>query len=149
VESRHAPREVLDGTLGRSFGLASLAGRRVLLLSGLARPEGFRASATALGAVVAAERAFPDHHVFTGAELDEAFAAAMRAGCDLVLTTEKDAMRLPAWCAGDGRLRVLRIDAEVVAGEEVLDAALRGCFGRNPASPAPTSTPPPTWRREP
>jgi tetraacyldisaccharide 4'-kinase len=124
VESRHAPRDVLDGALSRSLGLPWLAGRRLLLLSGLARPESFRRTATGLGAVVAAERVYPDHHPFDDAELREALAAAGSAGCDAVLLTEKDAMRLSPERARDERLRVLRIEAEVVAGAASLDSAL-------------------------
>jgi tetraacyldisaccharide 4'-kinase len=132
VESRHAPREVLDGPLARTFGLASLAGRRVFLLSGLARPASFRATVASLGARVGGERAFPDHHPFSEAEVDETLVAAARAGCDAVLTTEKDAVRLPPSRAGEERLRVLRIEAEVVAGGDVLDASLRECLAWHP-----------------
>lgn len=124
VESRHAPRDVLDGALSRSLGLPWLAGRRVLLLSGLARPGSFRRTATGLGAVVAAERAYPDHHAFSEGELEEALAAAASAGCDAVLVTEKDAVRLSPERARDERLRVLRIEAEVVAGAASLESAL-------------------------
>ncbi len=130
VESRHAPRDVLDGALSRSLGLPWLAGRRVLLLSGVARPESFRRTATGLGAVVAAERSYPDHHRFGDAELDEALAAAGREGCDAVLLTEKDAVRLSPERGRDERLRVLRIEAEVVAGAASLAAALAECLSR-------------------
>jgi len=74
--------------------------------------------------VVAAERRYPDHHRFTAAEVDEALAAAAAAGCARVVTTEKDAVRLDPGRAADPRLAVVRIDAEVVAGEDVLEAAL-------------------------
>jgi tetraacyldisaccharide 4'-kinase len=77
-----------------------------------------------LGATVAAERRYPDHHRFTAAEVDEALAAAAAAGCARVVTTEKDAVRLDPARAADPRLAVVRIDAEVVAGEDVLEAAL-------------------------
>lgn len=124
VESRHAPEELLDGALERPLGLASLRGQRVLLLSGLARPGSFRRTVEGLGAEVVAERRHPDHHRFTGADLDEALRAADRAGCARVVTTEKDAVRLPAGAARDPRLAVVRIRAEILRGEGVLDAAL-------------------------
>jgi tetraacyldisaccharide 4'-kinase len=130
LESRHAPRDVLDGALSRSLGLAWLAGRRVLLLSGVAKPESFRRTAAGLGAVVAAERAYPDHHPFSEADLDEALATAGREGCEAVLLTEKDAVRLSPEQARDARLRVLRIEAEIVAGAASLDAALEECLSR-------------------
>ena len=136
VESRHAPVDVLDGELSRSFGLEALRGRRALLLAGVARPAGFRRTLGALGAEVAAERLFPDHHRFEPAELGDVLRAAERAGCEVVVTTEKDAVRLPVGAARDARVRVVRIDAEIVAGEEVLGAALEGVLARYPGSTA-------------
>jgi tetraacyldisaccharide 4'-kinase len=133
VESRHAPVDVLDGPLERSLGRAALRGARVLLLCGIARPEGFRRTVEALGAAVARERAYPDHHAFSEAELDEALGAAGGAGCDAVVLTEKDAVRLAPERAADGRLRVVRIDAEVTAGGDVLDAALARALAGAPA----------------
>jgi tetraacyldisaccharide 4'-kinase len=128
VESRHAPLDVVDGLLERSLGPDVLRGRAVLLLCGLARPGAFRRTVEGLGARVVAERRHPDHHRFTPAELAEALAAAAAAGAELVVTTEKDAVRLEPGQACEPRLAVVRIEAEVLAGaaalDEVLDAAL-------------------------
>jgi tetraacyldisaccharide 4'-kinase len=124
VESRHAPVDVLDGTLTRGHGLASLRGRRVFPLSGVARPAGFHRTLAELGAEVVEGRAYPDHHAFSGPELDEAFAAAEEARCELLVTTEKDAVRLPVDRAADPRLRVVRIQIELLAGADVLESVL-------------------------
>lgn len=124
VESRHAPLDLLDGTLTGSRGLAAARGKRVLLLSGLARPGAFRRTVEGLGAEVVAERRHPDHHRFTAADLDDARAAADQARADLILTTEKDAVKLPPEVAAEPRLAVVRIEAEILAGEAALEAAL-------------------------
>jgi len=128
VESRHAPLDLVDGTLGRPLGLEALRGLPVLLLSGLARPGAFRRTVEGLGARVVGERRHPDHHRFGAAELDEAFAAAAAAGAARVLTTEKDAVRLAPERAADPRLAVLRIEAEVLRGAEVLEQALQAAL---------------------
>jgi tetraacyldisaccharide 4'-kinase len=134
VESRHAPLDLLDGALSRSRGLAALRGKRVLLLSGLARPGSFRRTVEGLGAEVVAERSHPDHHRFTAADLDGARAAADAARAELMVTTEKDAVRLPPAFGAEPRLAVVRIEAELLAGEgalnAVLDAALAAGDGR-------------------
>ncbi len=135
VESRSAVLDVLDGALARRFGADALRGRRTLALCAIARPERFHETLRELGAEVRLARAFGDHHPFTSAELEEVLAAAARAGCDVVATTEKDAVRLPTLFASDPRVRVVRIGAELIAGEELLarliDAALRAV----PAAP--------------
>jgi tetraacyldisaccharide 4'-kinase len=128
VESRHAPRDLADGRLERTFPLSDLAGRRVGLLTGVARPGSVRRTVESLGAAVVAVSEFPDHHRFTEAEVAEALRSSERAGADLLVTTEKDAVRLPAAVAGDPRIRVVRIDVEVLQGGEVLGAALAGAL---------------------
>jgi tetraacyldisaccharide 4'-kinase len=133
VESRHRPVDLLDGRLHVSFGLDALRGRRVRLLAAIARPEVFRRTVEALGAVVAGERHFRDHHRFRERELREVLGSAARsaeAGAEWVVTTEKDAVRLGLEAAGHPRLRVLRIEAEVVRGEEVLGRALDAALAR-------------------
>ncbi len=133
VESRLAVADLCDGALSRVFPAASLRGRRVLLLAGIARPERFRRTVERLGAEVAGERLFRDHHRYAAAELDQAFAAARSAGCDQVVTTEKDAVRLPAPWAGEEMLRVVRVEAEVVRGGEVLEEAIGRALAAWPA----------------
>jgi tetraacyldisaccharide 4'-kinase len=129
IESRHAAVDVVDASLERSLGADALRGRRVLLLAGIARPDGFRRTVAAMGAERVAERIFPDHHRFAPADLDEALRAADAARCELVVTTEKDAVRLPPGHAADPRLRAVRIEAEILAGAEGLEAALDAAVG--------------------
>lgn len=136
VESRHAPLGLVDGGLAPAGGVEALRGRRVLLLAGIARPEGFRRTLLALGAEVVAEAVFPDHHPFSPADLDRARASADAARCDLLVTTEKDAVRLPPSAAADARVRALRIEAEVLGGGEQLEAALDAALGTAAAAAA-------------
>ena len=124
VESRHAPRELLGATLERSYGLDSLSGARVALLTGVARPENVRRTVESLGASVIVCRHYPDHHPFTESELAEVLGAAARAGASPLVTTEKDAVRLPRGWRSEPRLRVLRIEAEVLRGGASLEAAV-------------------------
>jgi tetraacyldisaccharide 4'-kinase len=87
----------------------------VALLAGIARPERFRATAQSLGARVVEQALFPDHHAFAAGELSSIEARARAKGAQ-VLTTEKDAVRLPpgfpAW--------VVAIDLEITEGEAAL-----------------------------
>jgi tetraacyldisaccharide 4'-kinase len=70
------------------------AGARVLLVSGVARPEEFARAARALGYEAAGELRLPDHHGYpetTLARIRRAFAAS---AAQAVLTTGKDRVKL-------------------------------------------------------
>jgi tetraacyldisaccharide 4'-kinase len=69
-------------------------GVRVIAVAGIARPERFFAAVRDEGWMVAQEIAFGDHHWFTSRDLQNITRAVERAGATLVITTEKDAVRL-------------------------------------------------------
>ena len=66
----------------------------MLAFAGIARPQKFFDSLQLWGAEVKATMSFPDHHPFSNAELVRLRDAARRHNA-LLLTTEKDHMRLP------------------------------------------------------
>ncbi|APX86565.1 tetraacyldisaccharide 4'-kinase [Methylorubrum extorquens] len=71
------------------------AGRRVVAFAGIGRPQKFFETLRGLGAEIVAERAFADHHPYRPGDWTALSALAAREGARLV-TTEKDAVRLPA-----------------------------------------------------
>jgi tetraacyldisaccharide 4'-kinase len=96
-------------------------------VSGIANPEGFHRTLTDLGALPAGTLAFPDHHAYGPADIARMRRAAEESRADLIITTEKDAIRLSAW--GEGGLTrppvlVLCVDLEILEGAEALDAIL-------------------------
>ncbi|MGE0592632.1 MAG: tetraacyldisaccharide 4'-kinase [Vicinamibacterales bacterium] len=68
--------------------------RRVVVLSAIARPERFVRTLRGEGWEVAAEIACRDHHWFTADDVRRVAQAVYDSGASLVMTTEKDAMRL-------------------------------------------------------
>jgi len=69
-------------------------GANVLAVAGIARPERFFAAVREQGFDVVGEMAFPDHHWFTAADLAAIARTAASANADVVITTEKDAVRV-------------------------------------------------------
>ena len=67
---------------------------RFVAFSGIARPEKFFATARGLGLDLAATRDYADHHLFSDSDIDDLRLIAEEQGARL-LTTEKDAVRLP------------------------------------------------------
>jgi tetraacyldisaccharide 4'-kinase len=74
---------------------------RVFLVTGIARPDRFEADVAAAGWQIAGQMAFRDHHPFSARDIRRISAAAQTARCAIVLTTEKDAVRLSRCELGD------------------------------------------------
>lgn len=96
-----------------------LRGRRVLVVCGIARPERFVEGVTELGAAITGVKAFPDHHWFSEREISEIRGLATDTDA-VIVTTEKDAIRLPP----DFKVWKLVMDLRIVAGEHLLERAL-------------------------
>jgi tetraacyldisaccharide 4'-kinase len=67
---------------------------RVFLVSAIARPERFFSDAASAGWKVVGTAPFRDHHQFTPRDIARITKAARSAAAAIVLTTEKDAVRL-------------------------------------------------------
>lgn len=77
-------------------GRELLAGTGVVLVSGVARPEGVRLAAEGLGLDVLAELRFGDHHAYPERSVRRIVRAVAASGADAVVTTTKDRVKLAA-----------------------------------------------------
>ncbi|HJW91991.1 MAG TPA: tetraacyldisaccharide 4'-kinase [Thermoanaerobaculia bacterium] len=99
-------------------------GKRVFAFSGLANNTQFFDTLRTLGAIVIGTREFDDHHRYTLADL-RAIRNAAR-GADVIVTTEKDAVKIGP--ADD--IMALRIELEIPDGviEQILEQIGRVSF---------------------
>lgn len=104
------PLPRLIGHLAPAAESAALRGRRVLAFAGIGRPEKFFDSLRATGAAVAATHALADHQPLSEALVAGLLDEAQKLGA-AVITTEKDAVRLPP--AFRDRIMTLPVGLEV------------------------------------
>lgn len=71
-----------------------ITGNRTMAVAGIARPQRFFAALKAHGWDVVREVRFRDHHWFSSADLARVASLARESRADVVLTTEKDAVRM-------------------------------------------------------
>jgi tetraacyldisaccharide 4'-kinase len=125
---RLKPEHLVDERLARCGELSELEGSHAIVITGIARPHRFRRTVRDLGASVADVCGFPDHHMFTSSEWGTIMARARRKAADVILTTEKDMVRLVAADLGDtpdsSPLRAISVNVEIEDGDDVLDEAL-------------------------
>lgn len=89
-----------------------LTGRRIFGFCGIGSPESFERQIAAMGTPVGF-RSFADHHPYTAAELEELRRDAMRADADLLLTTEKDWVRIARFVTAIEVPPILRLDVRI------------------------------------
>jgi tetraacyldisaccharide 4'-kinase len=103
-----------------------LAGRRVLAVSGLADPIAFYAMLRDLDADLVGIFEYPDHHAYTNADW-QAIVNAMRDTDNIVVTTEKDLVKLERFPFPRDSLYALRLEVTIDAADErALDELILG-----------------------
>ena len=129
----HQPAGVRDFATGDRVGFWTLEGKRVLALSGLGNPASFEEMLRKLGLEVVSAR-FPDHYRYREAEL---VAVLEKAGpVHSIITTAKDAVRLPATLRLRVPIRVLEVklagfcSKSATEMDDLIEEAL-GCFVDN------------------
>jgi tetraacyldisaccharide 4'-kinase len=99
---------------------------RVFAVAGIARPDRFFSDVESAGWRLVGSMGFRDHHRFRPADVARITAAARSAAAAIVLTTEKDAVRLEACPLGD--LPIASVP--LIVGIEPLDAFRDWLFER-------------------
>jgi tetraacyldisaccharide 4'-kinase len=119
---RFAPQRLICAD-GRTEPLAALDGRRLATFCGLGNPRGFFETA-APWQPIAEGRRFPDHHHYTAADLADLERWRQSIGADLLLTTLKDLVKIPADSPLGDRVVALDIGVEFLTGRDHVDELL-------------------------
>jgi tetraacyldisaccharide 4'-kinase len=89
-----------DAWSGEAISIEEIQARKVAAYCGIGNPRAFFADLRRWGFNVIAEDAFPDHHVYTGGEIQRLVENACKHGAAALLTTQKDAVKFPRdWAA--------------------------------------------------
>lgn len=122
--SEHRPTELIG--VDRIGAVDDLRGRVVGAFSGIGNPAAFRRTLEDLGARVAAFRAFPDHHPYARADIDDLndWASGLPPGA-MIATTQKDWVKLRVPDLGGRSLWAVRIGLAIRDGREAFNDALR------------------------
>lgn len=128
-ECRHKAK-YLKAVYGNDLiDLNTLNGMKVVALSAIAVPESFEDALEDFGTNIILRKRFADHHRFTQQEIINIINESIEIGADAILTTEKDAVRFPLIERKDIPLLYMRVEIEMLSGEEeFLKWISRICF---------------------
>jgi tetraacyldisaccharide 4'-kinase len=90
-----------------------LAARPFFAFCGIGDPDSFRAQLSRFGNRFRGLRPFADHHKFTGKDLNSVLNEARNAGAELLVTTEKDWVKIEPLLQGTPPLPIYRVRMEL------------------------------------
>src|SRR6266481_4011253 len=129
IECIHHPLYLEDVFTGQRFGLDFLKGRKVASLSGIAQPDSFERSLVALGADLVYSKRFADHHRFKQQEVINAINRGKKRQAEVIITTQKDAVRFPKIDRRDLLIFFMRVEIKILSGaDDFRDCVRKICF---------------------
>lgn len=118
IECAHRPVHFRNLISGEIHPLDFVAGKRAASLCGIAVPESFEDALRGLGADLEMTESFTDHHRFSHKEIDSFLRRCGRRGIEMILTTEKDAVRIPRILDAEVPMYYLRVEIEILRGQK-------------------------------
>jgi tetraacyldisaccharide 4'-kinase len=119
----HKPQRLVCLTGGPDLELEALQGADIVAFSGIAVPESFENELRRRGANVVKAHRFADHYAYEPEDIEQVVSSAVKAGVRMIVTTEKDAVRLDA-VSSLVPLYFLRMEVEILGGQGSFDSAL-------------------------
>jgi tetraacyldisaccharide 4'-kinase len=95
--SDHLPEKIVIPSRGLVNNVDLINGKDIMGFAGIARPDAFMETLTELGGELVFFKVFRDHHPYQSREIQELMTEKRRLNADLVLTTEKDWVRMESF----------------------------------------------------
>src|SRR5213079_1177410 len=118
IECAHRPLHLKNVLTGEIAPLEKLRGTYIGSLCAIAAPDSFEGGLRKLGAQIEIAKRYIDHHRYTDAELQSFINRCIRRDLEMVVTTEKDAVRFPLLAKTEVPIFFLRVEIEILSGHE-------------------------------
>jgi tetraacyldisaccharide 4''-kinase len=136
IECTHRSKYLVDFSSMKHESLENLKGKRIAYFCAIAAPDSFASFLRQSGAQIVHHEHFLDHHRFTKTELEEFFEEAESSDAELIVTTEKDVVRIDSNFKNILPFYYTRLEIDILSGGGDFSAAVeRICFsatGENP-----------------
>ena len=125
IECNHTPRNLKGLFDEKSKDLKVLNGMKVASICGIAVPESFENYIRQLGAEIVYKERYVDHHRYRVAEIEAFCKKGLDAGAQMLLTTEKDAVRIPKIDTFGKDFMFLRVEISIISGQEHFEDCIK------------------------
>lgn len=114
------PTILVDSSLHNVSHLETLKHEKILAFTAIADPEQFQAMLAANGITVSRLISYPDHYAYSAETMQEIAVIAKKTGCNYILTTEKDLVKIDAEYFSDFQLVAVRLSGRLNNAEGFL-----------------------------
>lgn len=133
IESMHKPCnyvEIADwykGLRSHAKSLDELSGQSVMVFSAIGNPSSFEQTLTDVGLSIAEAIRYPDHHDYGMLEMQYIMERAIGKGVTALVTTAKDAVKIPTefiYFEREVPLYVLNMEIQITSGRDEFQATI-------------------------
>lgn len=118
------PKDIICADTGNVYPLESVKGKKVCAFTGIAAPEAFKRTIESLGWAVTSFIDFPDHYHYTEADISYIQKRCIDSSADVIVTTEKDGVRLTDFPNFLKDVFLLRVEMEMLPSREEFEALI-------------------------
>jgi tetraacyldisaccharide 4'-kinase len=124
--SRHVVTGLMRLADQSPLPLKEAEGKSALAFCGIARPGSFLDTLREAGVSPVDFVTYPDHHHFTSGDLAELAERAARAGAEMIITTEKDAVKIETHAGGTPPFYALTVELTLLDNADEWEWYLTG-----------------------
>ncbi|MDD5771473.1 MAG: tetraacyldisaccharide 4'-kinase, partial [Candidatus Omnitrophica bacterium] len=125
AEARHCAEGFRDlGSPNAILNPDAFKGRSALAFSGIGNPGSFEETLSSLGVNIAEALRFADHHDYSRKDLEHILSLAKDRGLDIIVTTEKDAVKVSRLKTGRTGIFSLNVRLRITKNEAEFDRRL-------------------------
>ena len=128
VELAFTPHRLVDLNW-QPHPLDSVAGQKAFAFCGIGNPTGFLRTVRSLRVLCDQTQTFPDHHHYSEIDLMQLAEAAREMSAEVVLTTQKDLVKISPDAWHGPPLMAVEIGVEFLSNVELLESELRRIYG--------------------
>ena len=118
IECAHRPLHLQNVITAERLPLERLRDTYIGSICGIAAPDSFEGGLRNLGARIELAKRYLDHHRYTETELQTFITRCIRRDLEMIVTTEKDAVRFPRLTTTQVPIYFLRVEIEILSGHE-------------------------------
>lgn len=137
AESIHKPCDYIEiadwykNDMSRALPLEALRGKHVMVFSAIGNPSSFEQTMTAEGLNIVEAIRYPDHHDYGMVEMQYIMDRAISKGVKALVTTGKDAVKIPTefiYLHREVPLYILDMEIQITSGEKAFEDTIKAAI---------------------